>query len=422
MTKGKHQIAIGFDGRREQFNSLNNQASNGQFTFSGGSTTGYSGDNLADLEMGHLSSWDQSNALSDYIRQTVIGFYVQDSWRATSHLTVNAGFAGSRIFPWQTSNAAAISSIWPITSPAFTALSTRLLRPVWCSATIRAMPTAAPSRTSICWTVLKARPRVGSTGRGKQTISAAFGLLHDANELFYPERWTTNAPYASSITLTNPAIAAPFSNPWNGYTSPTGVAGDPFPGIAIFPSLGTYVTIPPNVHATYMMQWSFSYSRQIAKNWLATANYIGNRTNHILGASDINMPTPSPTATSAAANEQARRPLTLINATQGAYYGSVLQTDDGATAHYNALLLRVEHRLSNHVSLLTNYTWSHCISDYDFNGELSSDASYYQNPLNRDAERSDCNFDRRQVFNTSMVAVTGAFLMASSTESPRVGR
>jgi hypothetical protein len=57
--------------------------------------------------------------------------------------------------------------------------------------------------------------------------------------------------------------------------------------------------------------------------------------------------------------------------------------------------------------MLTNYTWSHCISDYDFNGELSSDASYYQNPLNRDAEKSDCNFDRRQVFNLSMSAISG---------------
>ena len=39
----------------------------------------------------------------------------------------------------------------------------------------------------------------------------------------------------------------PFSNPYLGYVSPTGVAGDPFPGAAIFPSQGTYVSIPPNV-------------------------------------------------------------------------------------------------------------------------------------------------------------------------------
>ena len=45
------------------------------------------------------------------------------------------------------------------------------------------------------------------------------------------------------------------------------------------------------------MQWNFSYQRQLAKDWLATATYIGNRTNHILGANEINVPQPSPTAT-----------------------------------------------------------------------------------------------------------------------------
>jgi hypothetical protein len=154
-----------------------------------------------------------------------------------------------------------------------------------------------------------------------------------------------------------------------------------------------------------MMQWNLSYSRQFANNWLATVNYIGNRTNHILGSYDANAPVDSPTAT--VANEQARRPLSLINATQGAYYSQIYQTDDGATASYNALVLRVEHRLSSHVSLLTNYTWSHCISTWDFGSELSGND--YQNPLNRDAEKGDCNFDRRQVFNTSMVASSVGF-------------
>src|SRR6185437_8107040 len=227
---------------------------------------------------------------------------------------------------------------------------------------------------------------------------------HDNMELFYPERWTTNPPYASQINSNTALLnTAPFSNPWNGYVSPTGVAGDPFPGATVFPSLGAYVSIPPGVHPTYMMQWNLSYSKQIAKNWLATATYIGNRTVHILGANDINVPVASPTAT--VANEQARRPLSLINAAAGGAYSTIVQTDDGNTADYHGLLLKGEHRLSNHFSLLTNYTWSHCISTYDFGGELAG--NNYENPRNRDAEKADCNFDRRHNFNTSMVMVSG---------------
>jgi hypothetical protein len=248
-------------------------------------------------------------------------------------------------------------------------------------------------------------PRLGlvwdPTGDGKQTIRAAFGLLHDNPELFYPERWTTNPPYASSIALgTN---AGPFSNPYLGYVSPTGAAGDPFPGAAIFPSQGTYVTIPPNVPVEYTMQWNLSYQRQIAKDWLATVTYIGNRTNNIMGSNDINMPQPSPTATTS--NEPQRRFLTLINATQGAYYAAIDQTDAGATSSYHALLLKLEHRFSHNVTWLTNFTWSHCISTWDFGNELSGND--YQNPNNRDAEKGDCNFDRRHVFNSSLVVLSG---------------
>jgi hypothetical protein len=153
----------------------------------------------------------------------------------------------------------------------------------------------------------------------------------------------------------------------------------------------------------YTMQWNFSYSRQIGVNWLTTVTYIGNRSVHIPGANEQNMPVPSPTAT--ASNEAARRPLTLINPTQGAYYTSIVQTDDGNWSTYNGLLLKAEHRLASHYTWLTNYTWSHCISTYDFSGELAG--NNYQNPLDRNAQKADCNYDRRQIFNTSLVIVSG---------------
>jgi hypothetical protein len=404
---GRHQIAFGFDFRKEQFNETANQQSNGQWTFSGGSTSGYSGDNLADLLLGHMSSWNQGNALSDYMRQTVFAAYVQDTWRATEHLTINIGARWEPLQPAvdkqcrgnQFNLAAYIAGVhstqYP-NGPAGMLFGNDALNTHGCQFTASHWLATSP-RLGVVW---------DPTGKGKQTIRAAFGLMHDSTELFYPERWTTNPPYASAITLTNPSITAPFSNPWNGYVSPTGVAGDPFPGAAIFPSLGTYVTIPPNVHDTYMMQWNLSFSQQFGKDWLATATYIGNRTNHILGANEQNLPQPSPTAT--AANEQSRRLLTLLNPAQGAFYSSIVQTDDGNSSSYHGLLLKLDHRFSHNFTWLTNYTWSHCISTYDFGGELAG--NNYQNPNNRNAEKGDCNFDRRHIFNTSLVA-----------ESPGVG-
>jgi len=404
---GNHQIAFGFDGRKDQFNSLNNQQSNGQWTFSGGSTSGYSGDNLADLLMGHLSGWDQGNALSDYIRQTVFALYVQDSWKVSSHFTANIGV---RWEPDQPADDKFCRGNW-LDMPGYIAgvHSTQ-----YSNAPIGLIFGHDPQEPNGCsfapshWADFS--PRLGivwdPTGEGKQTIRAGFGLLHDTTELFYPERWTTNPPYASSITLTNPAITAPFSNPWNGYKSPSGVVGDPFPGASIFPSLGTYVSVPPDLPAMYVVQWNVSYSRQIAKDWLATATYIGNHTLHIYGAYDINAPQPAANATTG--NEQARRVLSLINPTAGQSYAQVVQTDGGDFAHYHALLLKLEHRFSQHFTWLANYTWSHCTSTYDFGGELAG--VDYENQSNRNGDYGDCNYDRRSIFNMSMVA-----------ESPGVG-
>ena len=395
---GRHQFAFGIDGRKEQFNQTNNQQSNGQWTFSGGTTSGYSGDNLADLLLGHMSSWNQGNALSDYMRQTVFAAYAQDSWRATERLTLNIGarwepelpaidkYCRGNQFNLADYIAGFHSSQYP-NAPA--GLLFGHDQPNGCSFANKHWLATSP-RVGIVW---------DPTGAAKQTIRAGFGLLHDSTELFYPERWTTNPPYASAITFTNPPITAPFSNPWNGYVSPTGVPGDPFPGIAIFPTLGTYVSIPENMPPTYVIQWNVSYSRQIAKDWLATATYIGNHTLHIYGANEQNMPVLLPGATTS--NEQSRRPLTLLNPTQGAYYSSIVQSDPGNWAKYNGLLLKLEHRFANHFNMLVNYTWSQCISTYDFGGELAG--NNYQNPLNRNAEKADCNFDRRHIFNLSGV-------------------
>jgi hypothetical protein len=400
MTKGKHQLGFGVDWRKLEFNSLNNQQSNGQWSFTGSSTVN-TGDSLADLELGKLAGLTDGNALSDYMRQKVFAGYAQDTYRANAHLTITAGVR------WEPYKPAIDKQCRgnQFSLPEFLAGYHSTEYPNAPAGLLFGKD--SPNANGCAFAnshVADFSPRLGMvldpTGSGKQTIRAAFALIHENLELFYPERWTTNPPYASSVQLGTQA--GPFSNPWQGYVSPLGVAGDPFPGASIFPSQGTYVSIPPNVPVEYTMQWNLSYQRQIAKDWLATATYVGSKTNHIPGANEINMPQPSPTATTS--NEPARRTLTLLNPAQGAYYSSIIQTDAGATSSYNGLLLKAEHRFAKNYSLLVNYTWSHCISTVDFGGELAG--NNYQNPNNRNAEKGDCNFDRRQIFNTTMVVTS----------------
>jgi hypothetical protein len=400
LIRGKHQIAVGFDGRKDQFNSYNNQQSNGQFTFNGG----ISGDGLADLLIGRFDGspgLTDGNVISDYLRQTVMAAYVQDAFRPTSHLSINLGVRWEPSVPSYDKYGRGNQFSYPLFLQGWHS-SQFPLAPAGLVFTGDSENKYGKALTAAHWATFS--PRLGivwdPNGDGKQTIRASFGLMHDTTELFYPERWTTNAPYVSSTQV----ATGVFSNPFGSYVSPsTGKAGDPFPAPpgSVFPAAGAYISVPPNMKVTYMMQWNLSYQRQLAKDWMVTANYLGNVSRHIWGSTDINYSIyTGSTATTGNANQ--RRLTYLLDKTQGAYYGDIQQTDDGANSEYNGLLFKAEHRMSHHFLLFATYTFSHCISSWDFAGELAG--TIYQNPLNRaTGERGNCGFDHRQNFNGSFV-------------------
>jgi hypothetical protein len=103
-------------------------------------------------------------------------------------------------------------------------------------------------------------------------------------------------------------------------------------------------------------------------------------------------------------NTNQRRELVLLNPSQGQYFGSLDILDDGANANYNALLVSAQRRLANGITFLSNYTWSHCISEADFGGDITGPG--FMNPYNLAQDRGDCNFDIRHIFNTSIVATS----------------
>ncbi len=392
IMRGKHQIAFGFDGRKDQFNSFNHQQSNGQFTFNGAT----SGDGLADLLIGRFSGLTDGNVISDYLRQTVMAAYVQDAFKPTSHLTINFGVRWEPSVPAYDKQGRGNQFSWP------------LFLQGWHSSVYPGAPAGlifygdsenkyGKALTASHWATFS--PRLGvvwdPNGDGKQTIRASFGLMHDTTELFYPERWTTNAPYVSSLTLTS----GQFSDPFKTYVL-NGKVGDPFPGASVFPVGGAYISIPGDLRVTYMMQWNLSYQRQVGRNWLVTANYLGNASRHIWGSTDVNYAIP--TAGASTSNTNARRLTSLVNPTLGQYYGNIQQSDDGANSAYHGLLLKAEKRMAQHFTLLTTYTYSHCVSSWDFAGELAG--TLYQNPLNRaSGERGNCGFDHRHSLTTSFV-------------------
>jgi hypothetical protein len=249
-------------------------------------------------------------------------------------------------------------------------------------------------------------PRVGlawdPSGKGVQSLRASYGIFFDEPETFTARDFGASAPWGNTISLTAPAGG--LANPFLGYPG-----GDPFPSPyppnanAIFPASGQYITFPLNLHHMYHQQWDLSYQRQLAGNWLVTAAYLGNKATHLRASVEANPAVYIP-GSSTVANTQARRLLTLLNPVQGPYYSNVTLADDGVNTNYNALRLSAQHRFSHNFTVLSVYTWSHCLQNAETYGNRNNIGSAsYQNPNNRDADYGPCDFDLRHNFATSLV-------------------
>jgi len=105
-TKGKHNIKIGADLRRTRFNQLGGVVTRGRFSFDGRYSTGPAGgatqaNVAADFLLAGISTSEgQVGVPIANMRNNYFAVYVQDDWRVTSKLTINAGLRWEDETPW----------------------------------------------------------------------------------------------------------------------------------------------------------------------------------------------------------------------------------------------------------------------------------------------------------------------------------
>jgi hypothetical protein len=412
IIRGRHQMSFGFNLERVQNNTVSGFNENGNFAFSG-SRTGFG---LADFLTGLPSDFTQTNATPDDLRQWIMSFYAQDSFKVSNRFTVNLGIRWEPTFSDPDKYGRGTS----FSLPAFYAGQVSTVHPNAPAGLFFPGDKGIPDAN---WNghLPNFAPRAGLVwnphGDGRDTLRVGASILYDVSETWFNERETTNAPVGTALDTPNPIGG--FSNPWLGYPG-----GNPFPtgGTAYFPTAGVYVNMPVNPKPTYVANWNVTYQRQFAGNWLASVSYLGNKTTHLwsgggevnpaeylgLGTCTIAGKTYTPCSTTSNTNQ--RRVLFLANPALGASYASINTMDDGAVAHYNGLQLSLEHRFANNFTLLSNYTDSYCISDADFGAALAADSN--SQPFNRHADWGPCVFDTRHNFNASVVA-TSAFKSGS---------
>ena len=390
-----------------------------------------------------MSSFQQSKFQQNALRAPIPSLYVQDTFHASTRLTLVAGlrwepqfmpvdyFNRGSIFDMSAFLANQISSVYP-NAPAglFFYGDPGVSRQFTHNSPWQCLPTSAhrsiPSATA------------------KRLCAEACALIYDQVNFFTAQRVQQNAPFATNA---NPNTGAQlcFSEPWliggvgfgcnqvgGTNTSPFPLPEIPTPATAIFPAQSQLETLPVQFHPSNTLQWTLSVQRDLPHGWQLQIDYIGNRTNNAPIALPPNpavyipgdwgpngtgcagivttgpakvKPGAAGTPCSTTKNQNSRFALTQANplqgnGIQGGGGGSLLITDT-ANSNYNGVVTTLQHRLSANFSLLSNYTFSKCLNIADSNGDPGN---VVEDPGNPQLDYGRCGSDFRHIFNTVMIA------------------
>ena len=290
LIRGAHQIAFGGMTFYNQFNSYNNQLTNGQWTFNGSITTLA----LADFMVGRTSNYQQGNNGEDYNRSNYYSLYAQDSWRVNSRLNVNYGIRWEPYLPERFKGA--LPTVEHFNLGLFLKGAKSIVFPNAPAGLMfhgdASMPSAA-SNIHPNWNLWS--PRFGIVwdprGKGRETLRASYSMAHDYPEMYYSNFVTNSAPWGGLLQLANPAGG--FSDPFQGFAG-----GNPFPQTLpppknyTFPNFATYTSVgrdySANLKSTYTAHWNATFQKQLGGDFVVSASYLGNRCLHMWAAVNAN--------------------------------------------------------------------------------------------------------------------------------------
>ncbi len=392
--RDRHHFSFGASLIKTQMNERNVQRGNGTFAFNGS----LSNESLADYMLGRPNSVIQQSLAEIGLRQRYFGMYFQDDFKVGKRLNMHLGVRWEPETPqYDIAGRGQYFSQDAFVAGQKTSLYSNAPPGLFYHGDPGIPRSYAKSR------YLDFAPRFGlawdPTGSGNTSIRASYSIFFDTPMSFTARDWANAAPWGNQINLSAPSggFVAPFSS----YPG-----GNPFPFAyppaqdAIFPQQGAYITFPLELTHPYTQKWNLSIQRQLAKDWLVTATYMGDKATHYRSSIEANPALFGPGAT--VANTNQRRVLYLLNPAAGAFYSAITRLDDGINTNYNGLKLSLQHRFSNNFTLLTSYTWSHCLQNAQPIGNRVT-GNQYQNPFDRNGSRSVCDFDLRNNFVSTFI-------------------
>lgn len=369
---GSHEFKFGGEVLRSKNDIKNDFRTMGLFNFNGNIT----GNAMADFMLGEVYQFDQGGGEYKELYGTRWGFFGQDNWRVTPDLTLNLGLRWDPMFPFhddlgrtQCFSPGARSARFPKAPAGYLNDGD---------------PGCPEGGFNSYWQQIA--PRFGFAWRapgGNTVVRGGFGLFWNPQFTSLYNGFVNAAPFSPQVTRFGVRLEDPYAS-----------AGNPFPAsfapfvpssdAEFFTPLGTFGAFANTFRPSYMETFNVTVEREIARNLVARASYIGNLGRHLSYTDDFNYARYAPGATTG--NIQQRRPYQD--------FGSILNTYADSNSSYHGLQISVERRVANNFSFEVNYTVSKSID------EVSADTTP-QNasqtvPMNRERNRGVSDFDLPQ--------------------------
>lgn len=341
LNRGNHNIRIGADLNNVQADLFQTANPVGEFNFSRNLTSnkGQGGIGLASFLLGN---YDSANRLlmekAPEYRTKHLFFYGQDDYRANKNLTLNLGLR-YEIYTAATDANKRLSNFDLTTGDIL----------------LGCVATSCTGGVDTEYGNLA--PRLGlayTPGGGKTVIRLGSGIT------YFPPGFGgligtlgENYPFVRAQVVTSPNVFTPGPSLSQGFGPiPIPQQRPGAPEGHIIP-VGRANFVPSENKITRVYQWSASVQRELVKDLVADATYVGNSQNNIFLNLALNVPRPGGDPTGTLTLQQ-RRPYYALNPD----LPEILYRTNAGKGSYHALQLKLDKRFSNGLSFLAGYTWS----------------------------------------------------------------
>lgn len=329
-------------------------------------------------------------------------FYVNDTWKVRPTVTLTLGMRYSRFPPaWENENR--ISNFIPRLYNG-TDFRTGLI-------TADQGEQIGLGRSLINTYKAGFQPRVGLAwdvfGDGKTALRMGFGrYISRAQVIEDLLRLTRNPPWTKAV-----------DSGWSG-ESDTLASNPAFrsldtigPGlrnavVGVSPTAG-FEAVDENYQPPESYQWNLTVSREVAKNTVLEASYIGNHGLHIwrrnVPRNDV-VPGARLAIAQAIRNGQSTDTLVANNRVLRGL-GPITTDESTGNSSYHGMQLWLNRRFAERLAFQAAYTWSHTISDVS----LTSFTNSTSDPFNYRLDKGDADLDRRHSFVGNVVYVLPTF-------------